>query len=43
MENAIFFRTDQMEQLAEFVSALKFNGQRFYSESDIHGFYIIIY
>jgi len=42
MKNAVFFRTDQMDQMAEFVSALRFNGQDFLSEADVHGFYITI-
>ena len=42
MEGAIFFRPDQMEAMAVFVINLRFNGQRFHSETDAHGFYIII-
>lgn len=40
--NCVFFRTDQMEQMAAFVSALRFQGQDFLSEVDHHGFYITI-
>jgi len=43
MEGAIFFRTDQMTEMAQFVIELRFNGQRFQSETDANGFYIIIY
>jgi len=39
----IFFRNDQMELMAEFVTGLNFHGQRFTSEVDVHGFYITIY
>jgi len=43
MENAIFFRNDQMELMAEFLKALIFHNQRFRSETDAHGFHIILY
>ena len=39
----IFFRNDQMDEMAAFVTALNYNGQRFTSEVEVHGFYIIIY
>lgn len=42
MEGAVFFRSDQMEEMAYFISALRANGDRFRSETDQHGFYIII-
>ena len=39
----VFFRNDQMLLMAEFVTGLKYHGQRFTSEVDTHGFYITVY
>jgi hypothetical protein len=38
----IFFRNDQMDKMAEFCTALVYNGANFHSESDTHGMWIII-
>jgi hypothetical protein len=42
MDNSVFFRTDQMELMAEFISGLIFHNVIFRSESDTHGIYIVI-
>lgn len=43
MKNGIFFYIDELDKMAEFTSSLKFHGQRFKSEKDKDGYWIIIY
>jgi len=41
--NVIFFPYDKLAQMAEFVSALRFNGGDFTSETAAEGWYITIH
>jgi hypothetical protein len=41
-KNVIFFSYDQLAQMAEFITALRFNGGNFTSENDASGWYITI-